>query len=243
MVDIPLEHAMHITTLSFRNCVKSKSNTVLLNDGIYIQRWTAMLKAKDSCTIQGWKKKMKKDRKRDNSFYSASLHIRNTMQNTWLQDVPMILKWLPCRNALISQLSHFLTLSLPSLLFPLPPCTHAVVPQQLCCPWAWMPTYAGWGCRAQLGLIAAVYLIKTREDPTGARAQKDRRSIYGFEHRCASIHNHLHTQGDQGRREARLLPFISRDQVPSECCVFVWGVQCKAHTYVSYSISTCVQYS
>lgn len=46
------------------------------------------------------------------------------------------------------------------------------------CPWAWMLTDAGWGCRAQLGLIAAVYLIKTWEDPIGASTREDALSIY-----------------------------------------------------------------
>lgn len=52
-------------------------------------------------------------------------------------------------------------------------------------------TDAVWGCRAQLGLIAAVYLIKTWEDPTGASAREDTATIYRFEHR----YTHLHIQG------------------------------------------------
>lgn len=43
-----------------------------------------------------------------------------------------------------------------------PPRAHTPHPLGLpCCPRAWLPTDAGWECRAQLGLIAAVYLIKT----------------------------------------------------------------------------------
>ena len=102
-------------------------------------------------------------------------------------------------NAPISQLSPFLSLSL-SLSLSLPhPVFHglslvssvsmysyALTPQPLCCPRAWLLTDAGWECRAQLGLIAAVYLIKTWEDPTGAKARGRHKALFiGFEHRCA----------------------------------------------------------
>lgn len=74
------------------------------------------------------------------------------------------------------------------------------------CPQAWLLTDAGWECRAQLGLIAAVYLIKTWEDPTGVRAREDTGSIYRVVHRCT--HTHLHIPGKQG---VQVLRFVFGD--------------------------------
>lgn len=87
--------------------------------------------------------------------------------------------------------------------------SYALTPRPPCRPWAWMLTDAGWGCRAQLGLIAAVYLIKTWEDPTGVSAREDATSIYRFEHR----YTHVYIRGDQARNQ--VLVFVSRAQVHS----------------------------
>lgn len=129
------------------------------------------------------------------------------------------------QNAPISQLSPVLCLSL-SVGFSVSVYSHALTPQPLCCPWAWMLTDAGWECRAQLGLIAAVYLIKTWDDPTGARAREDTGSIYRFEHRCAHTHTHK-------RKEDRCFPLSLETglSLPSE-----WQCVCMCldvgHVYV-----------
>lgn len=144
----------------------------------------------------------KDERDERSAFPSAGLHIGETIQNTWT-GLPMIPRWLQCRMPQFHCLVHFsLWLSL-SLLLSLISCLYALTPQLLCRSWAWMLTDAGWGCRAQLGLIAAVYLIKTWEDPTGASAREDTATIYRFEHR----YTHTSTsRGEQGRQETRCFP-------------------------------------
>lgn len=89
----------------------------------------------------------------------------------------------PCPNFTAYSLS--LCALSPSLSFSVCMYSYALIPHPLCCPWPRMLTDANWGCRAQLGPIEAVYLIKTCEDPTGASAREDTASIYRFEHRRA----------------------------------------------------------
>lgn len=59
-------------------------------------------------------------------------------------------------------------------------------------------------CRAQLGPTAAVYLIKTWEDPSVARPKGDTDSMYRV-----VKHTHTPTQGG-----AQILPFVLRDHCP-----------------------------
>lgn len=73
--------------------------------------------------------------------------------------------------------------------------SYALTPRPPCRPWARMLTDAGWGCGAQLGLIAAVYLIKTWEDPTGVSTREDTASIYRFEHGYTHMHTPPHPWG------------------------------------------------
>lgn len=75
------------------------------------------------------------------------------------------------------------------LFFSIPIYSYALTSSTQWCPQAWLLTDASWECRAQLGLIAAVYLIKTWEDPTGVRAREDTGSIYS----CTQMHIHTHT--------------------------------------------------
>lgn len=106
----------------------------------------------------------------------------------------------PCPNFTAYSLS--LCALSPSLSFSVCMYSYALIPHPLCCPWPRMLTDANWGCRAQLGPIEAVYLIKTCEDPTGASAREDTASIYRFEHRRA------HTPPYPGRARK------TRNQVP-----------------------------
>lgn len=80
--------------------------------------------------------------------------------------------------------------------------SYALTSQGGCCPR--VRTDAGWECRAQLGPTAAVYLIKTWEDPSVARPKGDAGSIY----RVVG-HTHAPTQGG-----AQILPFVFRDHCP-----------------------------
>lgn len=109
-------------------------------------------------------------------------------------------------HAPISQLTLSLFAALcalsSSLSFSVCMYSYALIPHPLCCPWPRMLTDADWGCRAQLGPIEAVYLIKTCEDPTGASAREDTASIYRSEHRRA------HTPPYPGRARK------TRNQVP-----------------------------
>lgn len=154
----------------------------------------------------------------------------------WLQ------RWMPQFRSLV----HFsLSLSaIPSssvsLLFPLSPCTHALTPQPLCCPRAWLLTDAGWECRAQLGLIAAVYLIKTWEDPTGAKARGRHKAVFiDFEHRCT----HSHTSTSWESKEDRCFPLSSEARLmlpPERLCVCKYILE---HIWLYYFIlSSCVFY-
>lgn len=67
--------------------------------------------------------------------------------------------------------------------------SYALTSQGGCCPR--VRTDAGWECRAQLGPTAAVYLIKTWEDPSVARPKGDTESIYRVvEHTHSPAHTH-----------------------------------------------------
>lgn len=120
-------------------------------------------------------------------------------------------------------------LSFMSLHFSPSPSTHMHMLTSLtqCCPQAWLLTDAGWECRAQLGLIAAVYLIKTWEDPTGARTREDTGSIYRVVHRCT--HTHTHTSTSQESKEYRCFD-LSSETIPflpyERLCA--WVCRCKA---------------
>lgn len=130
--------------------------------------------------------------------WGAGFYIGEPIQNTWT-GLPLIPRW-P-----LSRMPQFQCLVCPALPLhhlPLSSCMHMHLgPYSACRPWAWMLTDAIWGCRAQLGLIAAVYLIKTQEDPTGASAREDASSIYRFE--CRYTHTHRQVQGVQRRQESR----------------------------------------
>lgn len=74
--------------------------------------------------------------------------------------------------------------------------SYALTSQGGCCPRVW--TDAGWECRAQLDPTAAVYLIKTWEDPSVARPKGDTDSIYRVVER-AHTHMYTHTLTEEQR--------------------------------------------
>lgn len=64
-------------------------------------------------------------------------------------------------------------------------------------PWASLLSDAGERAGPQLGLIWAVYLIKTWEDPSGMNRRKDTHTIYSLT--CTHTHSGLERQGEDVR--------------------------------------------